>query len=318
MKTTTIVIKDIAVNDLTANPFLVKYGIHKLSDFEVKQLKRYNLPPGQVIATADNSVLYNWEAIEHAKKVGMKKIAVAVIEGLDEDDVIQIVSVKNMRKKLSRYQLAELIIELRAYLDENPSGKAWKDEIPGNNVIEKVAFLLGYSYGMTASIQKIYKYNPGLLKKIDEGEMTFTQADELSSPPKKAATVNNVMPPACEEGEEDSAGEEENGSTSTPDSVATPEETSKPDQWRFAGEKQTVPCEEIASVEIVYKSGRKIALNVTNRSAEGSIDGKKTRQLQYSGGKFHPVDQSEFHVISTEHDKAGFQFISWNTEAMAA
>ena len=327
MNTSTIVIKKIAVHNLTANPFLSKYGVHKLSQFEIKQLVKFNLPPGQVIATENNSVLFNMEAVEHAIKTGLKEIDVVVIEGLDEDEVIQVISLKNMRKKLSRYRLAELIVELRAYLDENPSGKAWRDEIPGAKVIEKVAFLLGYSYGMTTSILKIYKYNSGLLKKIDDGEMTFTEADALSSPQKDAAPVNEVVPASCagvvtpiEEvfKQVHEVDEPVNIPGSVPSAPDVQPGTSEPDKWRFAGEKQAVPCEDIESVTIVYKSGRKIEFNNTDGNVEGSIGGKKTRALQYSGGKLHPVDQSEFHVISTEHDKAGFQLITWNTDAMAA
>src|SRR5690606_38106534 len=104
-------IRNIKISKLTINPFLSKYGIHKLSAFEIQELKRFDIPVGQVLATEDNSVLFNWDAVEEANKRGMKEVAITVIEGIDADESIQVISLKNMRRKLSRYQQAELIVE---------------------------------------------------------------------------------------------------------------------------------------------------------------------------------------------------------------
>jgi len=325
MKQTNTITKKMLVADLHLNTFLKKYGVKKLSDFEVKQLVKFNLPPDQVIGTQDGSVLYNWEAVEYAKKAGLKEIDVVVIEGLDEDEVIQVVSLKNIHRKLSRHLLAELIIELRRYMDENPMGQHWKDEVPGKDVVSKIGFLLDYSYGMTSQILKIYKYNPSLLKKIDEGEMTFTQALNFCLPPKQSTAPEKQT---LEEDEEDVPAEmsveeqqdnvDETGNDNLDNKEKTTTEPEHPQQWRVAGEKHTVPCEPIAEIIIRYPSGKEVTVNMNDNEVEGMFNGKKTSPLQYSGGKFHAKDNSEFHFITTPGDKAGLSVIFWNSNGLAA
>lgn len=311
-------LKEVNLTDLNIHPFLKRYGLGKITDFELKQISRLNLPPGEIIVSATNLVLSNWEAVEIARKQKLKKVIVVMVKGIDDDEFIQVSSLKNMRRRLSRYMQAELIIELREYLSNNPYGKIWKDEIPGDCIPKKIGTLIGYSYGMINQIERIYKYNAGLLQQIDDGELTISQAIKNLPSMKDAED----MPEGNENNETKSnESDEEEGEGGEPSDEPKPKlpivKGSGP-RSGFAGQKQMVECEPISGIKITYASGKTLDLSIVEGIASGTLAGKEMVDLIYSSPLFHPIDNSEFHVLSDESGKAGLQIAFWNIESLAA
>lgn len=321
MKKTTTQISTVSPHKLFLHPFLGKYGICKPTDFEISQLSKYDLKPGQVIATDDKKVIYNWEGVLQAKQLKLKEIEVVTISGLSEDEVIQITSFKNIRKKLSRKQTAELIVDLREHLTENPTGIKWKEDIPGNKTDEKIAFLLDCSYGTVFSLHDIYKYDTSLLDKIDADELSLTEALE------EIQKIKNKLKSKDErnDSEEGNEGEPTNELSPTNGTPKTPKvneqnehntETAINEKWRYAGEKQMVECEAIASITVRYVSGRTEELKITNKTA--CLSSNPVEVLKYNGGRFHPRDNSSFHCFTNTNGRTGIEFITWNIEKKAA
>lgn len=321
--------KTVNVKDLNIHPFLKKYGIIELSDFEIQQLNRFNLPIGEVLITSDSHVLCNWEAVEEARRRGIDKIEVTVLIGVNKDMLIQVISVKKMRQYLSRMRQAELIVELSNYLTENPEGKKWCKDIPGKSTNEKVGALIGYSYGMVYQTREIYKYCPDLLAQIDKGNMTFTSAiaevqkqkDKLTPPKAFEPTetdqedtpIENVVP--CE-----TLVTGTNAEQPVPVLVPTKvncDPAKEQSKWRYAGEQHMVECEPISGITITYPSGKKLELAVNGNIATGTIDGTAIKQLEYFG-KTHERDNSEIHHMTTDKERIMIELILTNTDKIAA
>lgn len=319
--------KTVNVKDLNIHPFLKKYGTIELSDFEIQQLNRFNLPIGEVLTTSDGYVIFNWEAVEEAKKRGIDKIEVTVLSGLEKDMVIQAVAIKNIRKYLSRTKQAKLIIELSKYLTENPEGKRWSKDIPGKSTDEKIGRLIDFSYGMIYQTRKIYKYCPDLLAQIDKGEMTFTSAlaqvqkqEEKLNPCKQSVQTEIKAQDDVAPGKTaiDSSGRDmgQPAPELAPTKVVcdTAEESTT---WRYAGEQHMVSCEPISGITITYPSGKKLELAVNGNLATGNIDGAPLKQLEYFG-KIHVRDNAEIHQMTAEKDRLMIQLILTNTDKIAA
>lgn len=346
MTKTKLSITEVVIKNLYAHPFLEKYGLSKITDFEIAQMAKFDIPVGQVIATKDNAVIHGWDEVLTAKKMGNKSISVLTID-IDADMVIQVTSMKNMRRKLSRIQQAELIVELRHYMNHNEKGVAWKDEIPGDEINKKIGFLIGYSYGMTNQLERIYKYDSGLLNRVDEGEMSLTEA--ISLLPKirtQASPVVNAGIAASSTGTDHGKDPASGSSSHIPavvpvDDIDTDDpivsgvcgdciidpapETStgilptkvKVEEWDFAGEKKTSPCESIEEIVIRFASGKEIKLQAGNDCVAGSVFGKEANNITYGGGKRHTVDNSEFHVFKSTQN-SHLQVIIYNGDHLAA
>lgn len=332
MKQITATKTTITIKDLTIHPFLAKYGITEITDFEAAQYKKFSLPPGDVICTKNNDVLYNYEAVETARKIGLKTLDVTVLD-IDTDTVIQVVSFKNMRRRLSRRQQAELIVELRKYMDETKAGKEWKKEIDGDEINKKIGFLVGYSYGMVNQLERIYKYNPDLLIKIDNGKMTFTEAaNALPKPPKQKENAPDKQPgtkqPNPPTNNTNQAGDtlsshgEPTKGASKPTENCTTDEGIAPqkvntENWDLAGERNTEPCEDIKELVIKFASGKEVKLVVQDRNVDAKIFGKSTSDVQYQGGKQHKVDGTKYHLFKSAQDSQ-IQIVFYNDENLAA
>ncbi len=332
----------VKTTDLTMNPFLAKYGKTKITDFEVGQYIKFSLPPGDVICTTNKDVLHNFEAVETAMRMGLKEMEVTMLD-IDSDAAIQVISFKNMRRRLSRLQQAELIASLRKYMNETEAGKIWKEEVPGEEINRKIGFLVGYSYGMINQLERIYKYNPDLLSKIDDGDMTFTEALESLPKVRKPDIQVNTSELTTESKADTTPApshvESEVDGSDTTEEIAISTDTAgiecescqtdviaadgiKPakvetDDWDFAGQKQTVPCESIQELVIRFASGKEMKLQADNGSISAEIFGKGTGNIKYGGGIQHNVDGSQFHVFKGP-DNSQIQVIIYNSDNLAA
>ncbi len=332
----------VKITDFTMNPFLAKYGKTKITDFEVGQYIKFNLPPGDVICTKNKDVLHNYEAVETAKRMGLKEMEVTMLD-IDTDAAIQVICFKNMRRRLSRLQQAELIAELRKYMNETEAGRIWKEEVPGEEINKKIGFLVGYSYGMINQLERIYKYNHDLLSRIDDGEITFAQAleslpkvrkpDIQVNEPKSiiAPSVDSTVQPMTTEPDIQTDtivdSEANNNGTAgatcedcitdavTPDGIKPVKVET--DGWDFAGQKHTVPCEGIQELVIRFSSGKEIKLQAGNGSISAEIFGKDTGSIVYGGGIRHSVDGSQFHIFKGP-DNSQIQVIIYNSDNLAA
>lgn len=337
-------IEEAAIKNLYVHPFLEKYGISKITDFEIAQMLKFDLPAGQVIMTKDNAVIHGWDEVSIMKKMGKKTLTVLVLD-IDADMVIQITSMKNMRRRLSRIQQAELIVELRHYMTTNEKGIVWKEEVPGDEINKKMGFLTGYSYGMINQLERIYKYNSELLHDIDEGLLTFTEAaGMLPKTRSKAIPLGNVdaeslkmstdiqreelHTPSIQITEDENEAEKQSGGTvvECQDCIVESENDAvtgilpvkvKTDGWNFAGEKKTEPCESIEELVVRFASGKEIKLFSDNGKVNGSVFGKAASTIEYGGGIRHTVDGTEFHVFKSLIN-SHLQVIIYNADNLAA
>ena len=286
MKKTTYQVnsKMMPVANLKQAAMLKKYGIGKPSDFETEHFKRFGLTNHLkgVVVTVTGLVLCNWELVQIAKAAKVKEIEVVVIEGLLDDEIMQVVAVSNVRKRISKKALAELIIDIRDYLTKNEIGIAWAIDVPGESTDAKIGTLIGYSYGMVNGYQKIYKHHPEFLGMMDKEELCYTEAmkrikDESNS--KESET--------CSPGD---------GGPVVPIALKAPKNN-------YAGEANMVPCEPMESIQIRYSNGRTVDILIDGTKGVGSLFDKNI-EVSYSakmetcqgGAEFHRLDSSIYNL----------------------
>lgn len=304
-KFTTRVMK-VKVNELKVSSYLKNYGIATMPDFIINQMKKFDLKPDQIIVTKDNIVIHNAEALEQAKKLKLKEVEVTVINELEEDEIIQVTTFKNMDKKVKRRDVAEIIQELVDYMTNDKKGKIWKDEIPGSRINDKVSFLIGKSYGTVYSIREIYKYNTDLLDKIDNGTITIKEAEEeierlkMNMQAELYGNGNN-------DGERNESvldNEHEGCSNCNNENNGDKDDAKvKKKPNRLAGEKNMVECEPLVAIQFIYKSGKSNYLIADGSQACLECDGIVIRDYIYESHLIHPDDGSEIHTFVTEKDK---------------
>lgn len=272
--------KMVSVEILKQAEMLKKYGIDKPSEFEIAQLKRFGLTEhlNGVVATETGIVLCNWEIVLTARMAGIKEIEVINIDNLAEEEIPQVIAVKNIRKKLSKYKLASLIIEYRDYLTKNEAGKSWAEEIPGNSTDARIGELLGYSYGMINGYQTIYHSHPEYLQKMDAGELSYTSALQLIKD------------------ERDSKGEPVDTGVPDKNPIVPKKSKVKASDYDYAGERNMVPCTPVSSIQIVYADGRKMDLIVDGNTAIGQFVDKELN-ISYKGVRENFEGGSEFHKL---------------------
>lgn len=226
-----------------------------------------------IVATIEGTVLCNWELVLIAKASKVKDVEVTVIDNLTEDEIPQVIAVKNVRKKLSKEALVDLIVDFRDYLTKNEAGKVWADEIPGDSTDAKIGTLVGYSYGMINGYQKINKLHPEFLRMMDAGEITYTQA----------------MAAIKEEAERTASGEN-NGNPTTPKKSSAP-------KHNYAGERNMMPCAPMESIQIRYADGRTIDVAIDGNSAVAQLFDQmieptySPKKESFDGGaEFHRLD----------------------------
>jgi len=296
-------VSKVKVSDLKVSPYLQKYGVSTVPDFVTKQMKKFNLKPDQIIATKDNIVLYNAEGLEQAKQLNLKEVDVVIIDGLEEDELIQVTAFKNMGKKVKRRVIAEVIRELEEYMTNDEKGKVWKDEVPGSRINDKISFLIGKSYGSVYSIREMYKYNTDLLDKIDNGSITIKEAEEEIAMLKKNEEDELNGDGNGEENENHSESEEDNADETSGETDVK----GKKKPRRLAGERNMVECEPLVGIELTYKSGRKSFIAADGSQACLESDGIVVRDYKYESHLFHPEDNSEIHTFITDKDKNSIQ-----------
>ena len=255
---------------------LKKYGIDKPSEFEIGQLSKLGLTDHLkgVVATDTGVVLCNWDMVQIAKAAGIDEIEVIVIEGLTEDEIPQVIAVKNIRKGLSKKATANLIVEYRDYLTKNETGKAWADEVPGDSTDAKIGTLIGYSYGMINGYQSIYKNHPEFLDMIDDGDMSYTYALQIVKDENQPAPTGDEM-------------------DNTP---IVPVKTKAP-KHNYAGERNMVACEPVESIQIRYADGKTIDVVINGENGSGHLCDKAI-EMSYTpkkeafdgGAEFHRLD----------------------------
>ncbi|PQJ09601.1 hypothetical protein CJD36_016815 [Flavipsychrobacter stenotrophus] len=274
----TINVKMMPVNQLKQAAMLKRYGIDKPSEFEIDQLGRFGLTEHLkgVVITATGVVLCNWEFVQVAKAAKIKEIEVTTIENLLDDEIPQVVSLMNVRKRLTKKALANLIIDYRDYLTKNETGITWACDVPGDSTDAKIGKLIGYSYGMVNGYQKIYKYHPEFLGMIDKDEMSYTEAlkaikEENNPPSLPCETPGNDVPPAPT--------------------------ASKAPKNNYAGERNMVECEAMESIQIRYASGKTVDVIIEGSAALCQLFGKEievaytSRKEAFEGGaEFHRLD----------------------------
>ncbi len=277
----TISYKIMSVEILKQAGMLKKYGIDKPSEFEIGQLVKFGLTDSLngVIATEQGFVLCNWEQVQIAKDAKITEMKVIVIDNLNEDEIPQVIAVNNLRKRLKKAALANLILDYRDYLTKNVTGLAWAKEVPGDSTDAKIGTLLNYSYGMINGYQKIYKFHPQYLDMMDKGEMSFTNAMQLINNEQK---VDEVSPDI------------ENDPIDNP---ITPKKIkAKLPMYNYAGERNMVPCEPMASILITYKDGRTVDFVIEGDKSIGQLFDKDI-ECNYSTKKENFTNGAEYHRL---------------------
>ena len=276
--------KTMQVAILKQAAMLKKYGINKPSEFEIAQLSKLGLTNhlNGVVVTSTGIVLCNWELVLIAKTAKVREITVTVIEDLKEDEIPQVIAVANIRKRLSKKVLGDLIVDYRDYLTKNEYGIAWAKEVPGDSTDAKIGAILSYSYGMINGYQKIYKYQPDYLKMMDNGEMSFTEAIKLID-------AENAL---------------ENGNVNI-DNPAVPKKVAAP-KHNYAGERNMEACTPMESIQIKYADGRTIDFAIEGNSAIGQLFNMPIKPT-YTPKKEVFKGGAEYHRLDfTNNDKACF------------
>ncbi len=278
MKKTNYIVsaKTMQVATLKQAGMLKQYGIDKPSDFEIAQLSKFGLTDylKGVVVTGTGIVFCNYELVLIAKSEGIKEIEVTVIENLADDEIPQVICATNVRKRLTKKSLADLIVDYRDYLTKNETGKVWADEVPGNSIDAKIGTIVGYSYGMINGYLSIYNNHPEFLGMIDAGEMSYTGALQI---------IKEENQPTCATG---------NG-TGNPTTPVVP----KAPKHNYAGERNMVPCEAIGSIQIRYEDGRTIDLIMAGSNAIGQLFDRAIEPIYTSkkevfegGAEYHRLD----------------------------
>ena len=274
----TINVKMMPVSNLKQAAMLKKYGIDKPSEFEITQLQKFGLTDHLkgIVATENGTVLCNWELVLIAQAAGIADIEVIIVNGLAENEIIQVIAVKNIRKKLLKTALVDLILDYRDYLTKDDAGVEWAKEIPGNSTDARIGTIVGYSYGMINGYQTINKLHPEFIEMMDKGEMTYTRAIEIINSEK-------VCDPTLKPG----------------DDPITPKPV-KAVKHHYAGEKNMVPCVPVESIQIRYADGRVWNVEVSGEKAINKIadllveTNYSSKKESFKGGaEFHRLDSSD-------------------------
>lgn len=330
----TSIVKEAKVSDCTVYPYLLKYGVTTIPDFVRRQMEKFDIKPNQIIATEKLMIIHNVEAYNLAKRMNQEKIEIVIIKGLEEDELMQVTATMNFNKKMKRKDVAEVIQDLKDYMTNNEKGKIWKDEIPGERILDKIGELTDRSYGIVYSISEMYKYNADLLDKIDSGDIKIQEAEEKIKAIKEKLSGSKPKPEKsgnlCDENIEDNSEEmknvddgqentEEESEDDDSDSTSKKSNSSsvrvnRKTKWMYAGEKDMKPCRKISGITIRYESGKTEEITISNGIACLSKYGVEVRKYNYKEGIYHLYDGSEFHCMNTENYAQTIQVIFTNNQ----
>ena len=211
--------------------------------------------------------------------------------------------------------------------------------------MDKISDLVGYSYGTACQLEKIYKYQPDLLHKVDSGELNYTEA--LAMLPKLRPSANRADNTSMVSVESititDSDGMAEQTSVAPgdrpqaavpevaenfnsqyvkntgcqadaqPSVVPTPASTPT-----FAGANSMKACENIAGITITYASGKTLTLTMSDNKATVNVNGQQLPAMTYLGGNYHERDNTAFHVISSDKGTSNIVLTLTNIPGLAA
>jgi len=169
------------ISDLIIHPIINKIGYLRPDDLYISDLKYFGtFKP--VIITDANQYITLPEYIDAARQIGSDEIDVLVIKNTNDTDLLRLINFESrLNYQGNKVALFNIISILEWNLWNTASGRIWKDELPGNNINEKIGRLVGYKPSSISMIKYVGKINPKLLECIDDPESTlnFTQVNNM-------------------------------------------------------------------------------------------------------------------------------------------
>jgi len=164
--------------DLKIHPLLNVIGFEQPDNFFTEHANHFNYLERSVI-TEDMFAITHPTDVLAAQQLNKDKIEVVIMKGATIHDVIKFISFKDVwQHGKSRKKIFDMITFLTDHLTQTVEGKAWAKELNGKKTRQKVAGVMNVSDGTVKNVSRIGKNDPEMLDKIDNGEMTSTDAKE--------------------------------------------------------------------------------------------------------------------------------------------
>ncbi len=176
-----------AVHTIMLHPIIEKIGFVEPDEVyksELSYLGGCMLP----VITENGMLLTKPECLIAALDMELHSIDVRVIEGANEHVLLRLINLDNRHiYRGSKKALYEVIKLLQNHLWNDKQGRAWYDELPGNNINEKIGALVGYSPSTISNIKFIGDKNITYLEKVDnpDSDMNLAQAKVLAEKEEK-------------------------------------------------------------------------------------------------------------------------------------
>lgn len=157
---------------------------------ELNYLGHYKEP----VITENGMLLTLPECLIAALDMKLHSIDVRVIEGANEHAILRLINLDNRHiYRGSKTTLYKIIKLLQNHLWNDNDGRVWYNELPGDDINEKIGALVGYSPSTISNIKFIGEKNITYLEKVDDPDdkTNLAQAQVLVENERK---LNNRKP----------------------------------------------------------------------------------------------------------------------------
>ena len=168
------------------------YSPTELDDLEQSIQQNGLLEP--LVATKKMVVLSGHRRLAVLKRLDWKEAPVRVLEDAEDEHLQVLILIECNRTRIKTY--ADIVNEsqfLAKYYENKLGGKGTRTDIKGGGAFSRIQLIadrLGLGLSKMKQLQSIYRYEPDLIQKIDEGDLSVNAAyqqirEKHLKPPKK-------------------------------------------------------------------------------------------------------------------------------------
>lgn len=300
---------------------------------ELKYLGIYK----EIVVTEDGRCLNMPDILLAAIEMKVEYVDVLVIETESEHAWLRLINFDNRHiYRGSKKALYEVIKLLQNHLWNDKQGRAWYDELPGDNINEKIGALVGYKASTISNIKFIGDKNITYLEKVDdpESDMNMAQAkvlvenegkmndknDNYSGQIISSLTGGNGVPISGEgegsmNGNEgcDPTVEKTNGNVAITGDHSTESDNKKPKSGKSSKKvkpKEAVVTDELTSFSIGYKDSGNYTLQFTDGAPEIIREGESIGNIKIAPGKNNNVKEELRYILLSTDGKWSFHILA--------
>ena len=277
------------VVNLEIHPCLIAMKMAQPSEIFKDFLNEFGYFESPVV-TEDGFVITHPTDVVAAKQRGVEELNVVVIKNATQDEIVRFISFKHVIKHgESRVALFNMVKFLTGHLKGTEPGRQWACEFDTNKTRPVAAKILGLSEGTIHNIMTIGNKAPELLEKIDNREMTSTEAIKQ---------INAELPIGSRKRYKDLF------ISNVPASTATiPVETK--------------PKYNLRSISLEYDGLGKLDLSIDDVAVSGSLNGESLGEMSHTVKPENVgAHSAQSHTIIPIDDRFSIQVIIRDAQAM--